>query len=181
MDGMPQNRETYEELKNSVFYEIERLTHFAEKVQKLAKELNDISRNIVYIYNKNNIPEKSNEQNRTNLQNLTNEQKHEITTKIKKHQDLMFRNLSELERQRQLTPRAIQVALETYVKLTKLGYTDKLIDQAIHDACTDSFWSRQFRAYPKLLRKNKDGVYYIDVFLSINQHKHKLFIPKVIR
>ena len=44
MDGIPQNRENYEKVKNEVFCEIERFEHLCEKVQKLTNEMKKIVR-----------------------------------------------------------------------------------------------------------------------------------------
>jgi hypothetical protein len=179
MDNLPMNRESYEMLKTSVLSEIDKLEHFAEKVQKLAKELTLISRNILYSIDNNAENEKL--QKLQNSQKLAKEEKELILQKITKHFSLMAKNLNSLETERLYSKRATEVAIETYCKLLKLGYTEQLIAQSVQDACNDSFWSRQFRSYPKLLRKNKDGVFYIDVFLSLRQNSHKLSIPKVIR
>lgn len=180
MDGMPQNRENYDLIKNSVFHEIERLSHFAQKVQKLANELNDISRNILY-NTSINIPSKQNLSNREKLKNLDNEENRIIWQKVENQQKSILSNLSEIERNRMNKEKAQLIAVESYLKLSKLGYTDAMINQAIYNACSDSFWSKQFRSYAKLLRKNKDGIYYIDVFLSLNQKSHKISLPKIIR
>lgn len=180
MDGMPHNRENYELIKNSVFHEIERLSHFARKVEKLANELKDISRNIVY-NTSINIPLKSKSTKREKLKNLDNEENREIWNKVENQQKSIFANLSEIERNRMNKEKAQLIAIETYLKLTKAGYTDTMINQAIYNACSDSFWAKQFRSYAKLYRKNKDGVFYIDVFLSLNQKSHKIAVPKIIR
>lgn len=180
MDGMPQNRENYEMIKSSVFYEIERLSHFSRKVEKLVKELKEISSSLIYNTSINK-PSNLKSSNREKLKNLDNEENRAIWEKVEKQQKMIFRNLSEIEKKRLDTDKARLIAMESYQKLVKLGYTDAMINQAIYDASNDIFWSKQFRSYAKLLRKNKDGVLYIDIFLALNQKSHKLPVPRIIR
>ncbi len=181
---MPQNRENYEMSKNAIFYEIERISHLFEKMQKVTKELNNALRYLISYSIEYNIPEKQNCENRENrkkLEKLNNEQKCDFRKKVEKHIKLIKQNLSVMEAERIESETSVNSAIVTYAKLLEMGYTETLIYQAIQDASNDSFWSKQFRSYPKLLRKNKDGVFYIDVFLALKQRQHKLSIPRIIR
>jgi hypothetical protein len=157
---------------------------FADNVNNDENNRNDKTETLstitnTYILSKNNAEEKNgigqkkqigkNEQNMQYLQIVQN--------MYSKH----FAQLSDIEFQRVTSPKSIMDGADVYRQLLKQGYTAQSIEQAVYSARMDSFWNGQFRTLRKLLRKNKDGVLYIDVFLALNQSRHKLSVPKIIR
>lgn len=110
-------------------------------------------------------------------QNLGGETCHnvsDILETVQKLIALIARNCSELEAARLQSKTSMRQAQAMYLKLLKQGYTKQHIFQAVTDATSDDFWSRQFRSLLKLGRKDKDGVLYIDKFLALRQKSHKL-------
>lgn len=196
MDGAPYNKEQVQIDAEKVIAEVERLQKYMQKFKKTFSALfyeninNDDSvqtdekcsdRSIIHtntntIYN---IPDGSNlhqidKMEKTNKNDKYVENVKILTTKY-------FHTLSSFEYNRLFENQTLKEAANVYGKLISLGYSDKLIEQAVQDARNDAFWTVQFRSLRKLVRKNKDGVLYIDVFLALKQHKHKLTIPKIIR
>jgi len=53
----------------------------------------------------------------------------------------------------------------TYLKLRSNGYSKDQVKEAIIYATTDEFWKMNFRVPSKLIKKDKEGTQYIDVFL----------------
>ena len=53
-----------------------------------------------------------------------------------------------------------------YCKLRSLGKTKDDIKSSVTYARTDSFWQSNFLSPSKLIKKNKDGIMYIDVFMN---------------
>lgn len=53
----------------------------------------------------------------------------------------------------------------TYLKLRSNGYSKDQVKEAIIYATTDDFWKMNFRVPSKLIKKDKEGTQYIDVFL----------------
>ncbi len=53
----------------------------------------------------------------------------------------------------------------TYMKLRSNGYSKDQVKEAIIYATTDEFWKMNFRVPSKLIKKDKEGTQYIDVFL----------------
>lgn len=63
-------------------------------------------------------------------------------------------------------------SIDMFDKLIRIdGYTPIQIQEAISNACNDLFWGKNFLSPLKLREKNKDKVYYIDVFLKIEPKK----------
>ena len=61
-------------------------------------------------------------------------------------------------------------AISAIINLEK-KYTSKQIEQAIRFGRTDEFWKSQFLSPNKLKTKNKDEVFYIDLFLAKSESK----------
>lgn len=61
-------------------------------------------------------------------------------------------------------------------KLIKKGYNQETIGTVLNFIKQDEFWNKQIRSLSKLLKKNSDGVMYIDVMID----KIKQWKPKVI-
>jgi hypothetical protein len=180
MDGIPYEKQNIEEIAKRQEYEIMKIIEFLKKIENFSKNAVSILSNIVYIYNKNNA-EILNCQNERKSQKSKKAQFLQNRQKVENLQKLIFPNLSQIEQKRQESEKAILVACEIYDKLIKKGYDERMIHQAVYSASRDQFWSKQFRSLAKLLRKNKDDIYYIDIFLSIDQKNHKISIPKIVR
>jgi hypothetical protein len=59
---------------------------------------------------------------------------------------------------------------KTYDELTKIDNRDpKEIREVCQWARTDNFWKAQFQSPTKLRKRNKDGVFYYDVFLALTE------------
>lgn len=202
MDGIPQNRENYEKVKNEVFCEIERFEYLCEKVQKLTNEMKNIVRFISYsysMYSKDNKPYDSEFEKIDNCQNLDKCQKtskpskSEIPTKkikvdnlenvefVRKLNKMIEPQLHEIEKARLWNNRSYETSDQIIRTLKKQGYTEQVIQQAVYNATRDEFWCRQFRSIAKLSRKNRDGVMYVDIFIAINQKNTKISVPRVVR
>jgi len=181
MDGMPYEKENLEELAKKTEYEILKIAEFLQKIEFLSKNASQSLRFIISILNKDNIPEIVTSQKSKKDRKIQKEQILQNSQKVQKLQELIFPHISEIERNRLKSERGIFVACETYDKLIQKGYDDRMIYQAVFNATRDEFWSRQFRSLAKLLRKNRDEVLYIDVFLGIGLKNHKVSIPKIVR
>lgn len=65
--------------------------------------------------------------------------------------------------------------LQTFDRLIRIDKYDVLsVKKAIENAKNDAFWERNFISPNKLRLKNKEGVMYIDVFLSIRNQPQRL-------
>lgn len=181
MDGMPYDRENLEELAKKTEYELLKISQFLQKMEEMSKNAGTSLRFILSILNKDNIPEIVTSKKSKKEKNLQKEQILQNLQKVQKLQELIFPHISKIERDRLESKRGLFIACETYDKLIKKGYTDTMIHQAVFNATRDEFWSRQFRSLAKLLRKNRDEVFYIDVFLGIGSKNHKVSIPKIVR
>lgn len=196
MDGAPYNREQLRIEAEKVIAEVERLQKYVQKFKKSFSALfyeNDENVDTVQTDSKsaNRSIIHTNTNTIYNIPNGANLHQIERTGKIAKNDKYVenakmlitkyFHTLSSFEYNRLLEKQALLDAAHVYGKLISLGYTDKLIEQAVQDARNDAFWTMQFRSLRKLVRKNKDGVLYVDVFLALKQHKHKLTVPKIIR
>lgn len=196
MDGAPYNREQMQIDAEKVLAEIERLQKYVNKFKKTFSDLfynnagndeneqtmqKDADSSLIYntIYNTNKRDDGANLNQITKKKKRAESEKYVETAKmlINKY----FHTLSSFERERLMESQALKEASDAYAKLISLGYSHKLIEQAIQDARNDTFWSQQFRSLRKLTRKNKDGVLYVDIFLALKQNKHKLTVPKIIR
>lgn len=181
MDMIPYEKQNIEELAKRTEYEISKISEFLSKIEIFVKNASHSLSILSYIYNKNNIPEivvskkSKNQRNEEKQRFLQNQQK------VEKLQKMIFPLISQIEQNRLESDRGILVGCQTYDKLLKLGYTEPMIHQAVFNATRDEFWSKQFRSLAKLLRKNKDDVLYIDIFLAIGQKNHKVAIPRIVR
>lgn len=180
--------------EQSAKYHAEQVLHELDKIERFVrnakKALNVIFANnpenenpstiiLSSINTKNNGEEKNGkEQNKQNKRNEENKQYLQIVQNL---YSSYFASLPDIEYQRLTSSKYVMDGADVYRQLLKQGYTKQNIEQAIFSARRDSFWSNQFRTMRKLLRKNKDGVLYMDVFLALNQASHKLSVPKIIR
>lgn len=96
------------------------------------------------------------------------------TTVVTEALKIMECYLSEMEFSRANSATGRNAAAKEVQKLLNAGYSAAQVVQAVRDASNEPFWRKQFRSIAKLTRKNKDNVPYIDVFLALNQTKHKL-------
>jgi hypothetical protein len=181
MDGMPYNREDLEELAKKTEYELLKISQFLEKMEEMSKNAGTSLRFILSILNKDNIPSIVTSKKSKKEQKIQKEQILQNRQKIQILQEMIFPHISKIERSRLESERGILIACETFDKLIQKGYTDEMIKQAVFNATRDEFWSRQFRSLAKLLRKNRDEVLYIDIFLAIGVKNHKISIPKIVR
>ncbi len=158
-------------------YQIEKFIHFVEKLKKSLSSLSKCEGLLsLSICNEEyNKPTKDKSAKRMKEEVLQHRSKVIELTKM------ILPNVSQLEKERLVSDTSTSNACIMYSKLVKLGYTDKAIHQAVYNATRDVFWSKQFRTLMKLHRKNKDEVYYIDVFLAINAKATKVNIPRVVR
>ena len=181
MDMIPYEKQNIEELAKRTEYEISKISEFLSKIEIFVKNASHSLSILSYIYNKNNIPKivvskkSKNQRNEEKQRFLQNQQK------VEKLQKMLFPLISQIEQNRLESDRGILVGCQTYDKLLKLGYTEQMIEQSVFNATRDEFWSKQFRSLAKLLRKNKDDVLYIDIFLAIGQKNHKVAIPRIVR
>jgi hypothetical protein len=205
VEGMLYNKEYLELQAEAILAELERLERFIKKTKKVfsAKNAHNIQNinngkilteeicNNISTTSIDNIPTNSNDSNfdktdiidKTNKKskvNKTNENAEYIPVVQKLYAEY-FANLPALEYKKLTSPSSMNESADVYRKLLKHGYTADAIRQAVHSARRDAFWSQQFRSMRKLIRKNRDGVSYIDVFLAMNQQNHKMAIPKIIR
>lgn len=199
MYGEPYHKEVVQVEAEKVIAEIEKLQKYLNKFKKtflipfynndknaqtdeICPDNTLISTNTNTIYNihdGSNLDQ--NEQTAKTSKNNKTDNFIQYEENIKYLYKKYFSHLSKLEIDRQISSDNMQHSLVAYDKLIRSGYTKQLIEQAVQDALNDSFWRLQFRSFRKLIRKNKDGVQYIDVFLALNRKQHKLPIPKIIR
>lgn len=81
-----------------------------------------------------------------------------------------------------LNPQQAAKAAEIYHELKSKGYGKEKVKQAVLFAVNDPFWKVNFRTPMKLLKKDKEGSLYIDVFLSHSSQKEvpvKTYNPHV--
>ena len=199
MYGEPYHKEVVQVEAEKVIAEIEKLQKYLNKFKKTFlipfynndknaqtdeicpdNTLISTNTNTIYkIHDGSNLDQ--NEQTAKTIKNNKTDDFVQYEEKIKYLYKKYFLHLSKLEIDRQILSDNMQHSLVAYDKLIRAGYTNQLIEQAVQDALNDSFWRLQFRSFRKLIRKNKDGVQYIDVFLALNRKQHKLSIPKIIR
>ena len=157
-------------------YQIEKFFHMIEQLKKSLLEVHKM-RGIF----QENSPEITAKIQPAEKKNITKEEQEKFVPKIEKLNKMIYPHISELERKRTAEKSTMKKNCYIYSKLLKLGYTDSSIEQAVYNATRDNFWSKQFRTLSKLIRKNKDDIYYIDVFLAINRKSTKVNIPTIIR
>lgn len=179
MDFIPYDEENLKEIRKRTEYEISKILQFLQKIENIAKNAHDSLRLLYNIYN-NNL-EKVEEKKSEISKKIKNEEILKNKEKVEKLHQMIFPHISSMEKNRLQSDKGILIACETYHNLRKKGYEDNMIHQAVFNATKDLFWSRQFRSLAKLTRKNRDDVYYIDVFLAIGQKNHKVSIPKIVR
>lgn len=68
-------------------------------------------------------------------------------------------------------------AYKAYAKLQKLGYDDHAIQQALHNAFNDGFWSSKIRHFKALANTSKNGSLVIVNLLKINAGQTKMNAP----
>lgn len=70
-----------------------------------------------------------------------------------------------------LNPSQAAKAAEIYHELKSKGYDKDKVKRAVLFAVNDQFWKANFRTPMKLLKKDKEGTLYIDLFLSLSQEE----------
>lgn len=177
MDYIPVDREDIRQQLEDANYQIEKFLNYVEKLKKSLSSISSCEGLLSLITYK----EEYNKPSKSKLQKRTKEENLQFRNQVEKLSKLLLPNLSAVEQQRLMSDVGIYNACETYAKLLRMGYTDALIEQAVHNAVRDAFWAKQFRTLVKLLRKNRDDVFYIDVFLAMNMKSTKVSIPKIVR
>lgn len=179
--------ETAKQHAEQVLHELEKIERFVRNAKKALSALyvqNEQNINpSTIILTSNNMSNNAKEKNENgqNKQSKKSEENKQYLHIVQNIYSSYFNNLPDIEYQRLTSAKSILDGADVYRQLLKQGYTKQNIEQAIYSARRDSFWSNQFRTMRKLLRKNKDGVLYMDVFLALNQSSHKLSVPKIIR
>lgn len=181
MDMIPYDRQNIEELAKRTEYEISKISELLSKIENFTKNASHSLSIISYVLKNKNIPEIVTSKKSKNQRNEEKQRFLQNQQKVEKLQKMLFPLISQIERNRLESDRGVLVACQTYDKLLKLGYSESMIHQAVFNATRDGFWSKQFRSLAKLLRKNKDDVLYIDIFLAIGQKNHKVAIPRIVR
>ena len=98
---------------------------------------------------------------------------------VNKFNDLIKRHLTIQECMYIESRQQMIHAYRAYEKLQKLGFDDKAIHQALHNAFNDGFWQNHIRHFKALANTSKNGSLVIVNLIKINAGNTKVTAPVV--
>ena len=98
---------------------------------------------------------------------------------VNKYNDLIKKHLTIQECMYIESRQQLVHAYRAYEKLQKLGFDDKAIHQALHNAFNDGFWQNHIRHFKALANTSKNGSLVIVNLIKINAGNTKVTAPVV--